>query len=400
MVLVHKLRQSEQVDLTNIYVQYEPKPVQISPTRPQTRSQSNDNRVDVKRRRILNEEPVLVKKPRKQQQTRTRKPKSVSSEDDADADADSDEEEYIEPIPSPQVKLVQVDPSVQSDPPTHRAGPRTRVQPPIPVPNLTKKSRGRRVPTTNSINSDDGDVRRYVCSVESCGKCFYRGEHLKRHVRSIHTNEKPFDCPHPKCNKTFNRHDNLLQHVKIHGQRAVAAATANRKKTTATSSASSLASTASSTITVSDAPAPSSPPLARTDTLVDLDATSNEDTRPSVSPSITALHEQVQQQHYMMMMAAAAASTSPYTLEPPTPAYVANNMAAVSSLRTEIAGGSTAGSEGGDVEVLDHTHVDLSRIPEEVPEEVPELGYPITIQQHILPTSSLSIDPMQIQHHS
>lgn len=26
--------------------------------------------------------------------------------------------------------------------------------------------------------------------VPGCGKCFKRSEHLKRHVRSIHTNEK------------------------------------------------------------------------------------------------------------------------------------------------------------------------------------------------------------------
>ena len=32
--------------------------------------------------------------------------------------------------------------------------------------------------------------RMYMCKVAGCGKCFARGEHLKRHVRSIHTNEK------------------------------------------------------------------------------------------------------------------------------------------------------------------------------------------------------------------
>ena len=35
-----------------------------------------------------------------------------------------------------------------------------------------------------------GRARSYVCRVNGCGKCFQRGEHLKRHVRSIHTNEK------------------------------------------------------------------------------------------------------------------------------------------------------------------------------------------------------------------
>ncbi|KAJ3902992.1 hypothetical protein F5879DRAFT_766776, partial [Lentinula edodes] len=117
---------------------------------------------------------------------------------------------------------------------------------PTPVPNLTKKSRGRRVPvrvvTTNGVeviqdpppvsstsstttpgtgngNTDSANPkgkRSYVCSVEGCGKCFHRGEHLKRHIRSIHTHDKPFKCTYPECDKNFNRHDNLLQHLKVH----------------------------------------------------------------------------------------------------------------------------------------------------------------------------------------
>ena len=86
---------------------------------------------------------------------------------------------------------------------------------PIPVPNLTKKSRGRRVPTVTSMecggrggqhrgpNSDGdhtggkrgGGARTYTCKVNGCGKCFARGEHLKRHVRSIHTYEKRRHSP-------------------------------------------------------------------------------------------------------------------------------------------------------------------------------------------------------------
>ncbi|KAL0952010.1 hypothetical protein HGRIS_008658 [Hohenbuehelia grisea] len=128
--------------------------------------------------------------------------------------------------------------------------------PPRPVPNLTKKSRGRRVPTAASINmtdsqrahtarrrrldddamgepGQDGEIgvvesvsvmepgwssnapgaglgkspgkaksgskgsgeRTFVCKVDGCGKLFARGEHLKRHVRSIHTHDKrQFAC--------------------------------------------------------------------------------------------------------------------------------------------------------------------------------------------------------------
>ncbi|CAE6476009.1 unnamed protein product [Rhizoctonia solani] len=106
---------------------------------------------------------------------------------------------------------------------------RSRTAAPVPVEGLTKKSRGRRVPTAVS-NVSDGDVvfqagkdgdkmtRMFACTVDGCGKCFHRGEHLKRHIRSIHTNERPHSCPEPDCLKTFSRHDNLIQHMKTHGR--------------------------------------------------------------------------------------------------------------------------------------------------------------------------------------
>jgi uncharacterized Zn-finger protein len=81
--------------------------------------------------------------------------------------------------------------------------------------------------------------RAYVCEIDGCGKCFARGEHLKRHVRSIHTNDKrkplfplpsidplthalyflAFKCTHSGCDKSFSRHDNLGQHMRIHSNR-------------------------------------------------------------------------------------------------------------------------------------------------------------------------------------
>lgn len=103
---------------------------------------------------------------------------------------------------------------------------RVRKAPPVPVPNLTKKSRGRRVPTVSDPDSDcSGSYgvaksRTFRCSVSGCGKCFLRGEHLKRHVRSIHTHDKPFKCTIPSCGKHFSRRDNLFQHLKIHKDRS------------------------------------------------------------------------------------------------------------------------------------------------------------------------------------
>ncbi|KAI8375991.1 uncharacterized protein BYT42DRAFT_466725, partial [Radiomyces spectabilis] len=56
----------------------------------------------------------------------------------------------------------------------------------------------------------------FVCTSDHCGKAFKRSEHLKRHIRSIHTQEKPFECPYQACGKRFSRSDNLNQHIRIH----------------------------------------------------------------------------------------------------------------------------------------------------------------------------------------
>lgn len=56
-------------------------------------------------------------------------------------------------------------------------------------------------------------TKQFVCTY--CSRRFRRQEHLKRHFRSLHTNEKPFDCE--LCGKKFSRSDNLAQHIKTHG---------------------------------------------------------------------------------------------------------------------------------------------------------------------------------------
>ncbi|KAG0232598.1 hypothetical protein BGX31_005086 [Mortierella sp. GBA43] len=76
-----------------------------------------------------------------------------------------------------------------------------------------KRSRGRRV--SNLPDATSG-CKVFTCPFADCGKIFKRSEHLKRHVRSIHTMEKPFPCPIHNCPKRFSRSDNLNQHIRIH----------------------------------------------------------------------------------------------------------------------------------------------------------------------------------------
>ncbi|SGZ16843.1 BQ5605_C020g09072 [Microbotryum silenes-dioicae] len=100
----------------------------------------------------------------------------------------------------------------------------------------TKRSRGRRPPSSPELlfpsnpNIDPNEAliaysgvtktgkprKIFLCKVPDCNKIFKRSEHLKRHVRSIHTEIKPFQCQWPGCAKLFSRHDNLNQHLRVH----------------------------------------------------------------------------------------------------------------------------------------------------------------------------------------
>lgn len=74
--------------------------------------------------------------------------------------------------------------------------------PPVPV-----NRRGRKQSLT------DDPSKTFVCSL--CSRRFRRQEHLKRHYRSLHTQDKPFECS--ECGKKFSRSDNLAQHARTHG---------------------------------------------------------------------------------------------------------------------------------------------------------------------------------------
>lgn len=62
------------------------------------------------------------------------------------------------------------------------------------------------------MNTSDEDAKPFKC--KECSKAFRRSEHLKRHIRSVHSSERPFACMF--CEKKFSRSDNLSQHLKTH----------------------------------------------------------------------------------------------------------------------------------------------------------------------------------------
>ena len=81
---------------------------------------------------------------------------------------------------------------------------------PAPTPAPVNR-RGRK----QSLTEDPSKT--FVCHL--CSRRFRRQEHLKRHYRSLHTQEKPFECN--ECGKKFSRSDNLSQHARTHGSGAI-----------------------------------------------------------------------------------------------------------------------------------------------------------------------------------
>lgn len=76
-----------------------------------------------------------------------------------------------------------------------------------PCAPVSVNRRGRK----QSLTEDPSKT--FVCTL--CSRRFRRQEHLKRHYRSLHTEDKPFECN--ECGKKFSRSDNLAQHARTHG---------------------------------------------------------------------------------------------------------------------------------------------------------------------------------------
>ncbi|CAX45142.1 transcription factor, putative [Candida dubliniensis CD36] len=82
----------------------------------------------------------------------------------------------------------------------------------------TKNERKKSSTNTHNNVSPNGSNNNSQASF-SCNECdkqFKRSEHLKRHQRSVHSNDRPFACKY--CEKKFSRSDNLAQHLKTHSK--------------------------------------------------------------------------------------------------------------------------------------------------------------------------------------
>ena len=107
---------------------------------------------------------------------------------------DENDQDYGEPPAKRKTRLARV--SAAAHPylkPASKAKEKkyrgTKLDIPTPVPGLTKNSRGRSVPKKAEVAPEPG-TRPFWCNVKNCDKLFSRGEHLKRHITSIHTNNK------------------------------------------------------------------------------------------------------------------------------------------------------------------------------------------------------------------
>ncbi|XP_031620318.1 zinc finger protein 181-like [Contarinia nasturtii] len=64
------------------------------------------------------------------------------------------------------------------------------------------------------MKTHTNDTQRQIC--ETCGKCFNNTHNLKSHVRSVHLDIRPHECPHNLCNKRFRTRLLLRQHLHVH----------------------------------------------------------------------------------------------------------------------------------------------------------------------------------------
>jgi hypothetical protein len=94
------------------------------------------------------------------------------------------------------------------------ASSQTKSKPKTKAPGV---SQDRWIIPTGVIQSE---TRGYACNIPGCTTAFVRPEHLRRHVRSKHTDFKDYRCIVPGCGTSaFSRGDNLRDHYWTHIQR-------------------------------------------------------------------------------------------------------------------------------------------------------------------------------------
>ncbi|KAF2012505.1 hypothetical protein BU24DRAFT_464893 [Aaosphaeria arxii CBS 175.79] len=70
-------------------------------------------------------------------------------------------------------------------------------------------------PEEKPIKPGQKPKKRYLCTIENCGKSFYQKTHLEIHTRA-HTGVKPFLCKEPSCGQRFSQLGNLKTHERRH----------------------------------------------------------------------------------------------------------------------------------------------------------------------------------------
>ncbi|KAK2796823.1 hypothetical protein FQN50_009424 [Emmonsiellopsis sp. PD_5] len=119
--------------------------------------------------------------------------------------ADASSSSTAQPQPQPSTSTTEeANEEASEDNPPQPPSTSDGTAPPSIVP---VNRRGRKQSLT------DDPSKTFVCTL--CSRRFRRQEHLKRHYRSLHTQDKPFECT--ECGKKFSRSDNLAQHSRTHG---------------------------------------------------------------------------------------------------------------------------------------------------------------------------------------
>ncbi|CAG98987.1 C2H2-type zinc finger protein [Kluyveromyces lactis] len=114
------------------------------------------------------------------------------------------------PITNPEALIGSSQPDVQ----TLNVYSESNVLPTSAQSTTTKKKRSSMSKSKGPKSTSPMDEEEKPFKCDQCNKTFRRSEHLKRHVRSVHSTERPFHCQF--CDKKFSRSDNLSQHLKTH----------------------------------------------------------------------------------------------------------------------------------------------------------------------------------------